>query len=473
MTNEAQPTASATDPAAALADLALRVEGPVFGPGQEGYDEELSGFQTGLRHEPAVIVGAVRAADVQAAVAFAADRGLPLGVQATGHGLPAAAVGGVLVSTRRMTGVQVDPRARTARFEAGARWEQVVPEATRHGLAPLNGSAPHVGAVGYTLGGGVGLLSRQFGYAADHVRRIEVVTADARLRTVTADSEPDLFWALRGGSANFGVVTAMEVGLFPVPRVYGGELVFDTALVEEVLGAYARWTETVPEELSSSLALVPFPDIPQVPEAFRGRYTVHVRIAFTGDPAEGERLAAPLRAIGPRLKDTLRDMPYEESHTIYSDPTQPHPYRGDNALLRELDPGQVREVLALTGPTARVRCVLQIRHLGGALGRPPAVPNAVGHREARYLLSALALPGAGGVEELRAVQRAVFRAVAPATAGRSLNLRYGVGGPEDADPGEELGGVYAPDDLRRLSVLKARYDPANTFRLNYNVAPKG
>ncbi|MFH8371624.1 FAD-binding oxidoreductase [Streptomyces sp. NPDC018031] len=482
MTNRAEPTAPPARPAAdgfaaAVADLAGRVAGPVFRPGEEGYDSERSGFQTGLRHEPAVIVGARGAADVRAAVAFAVAQGLPVGVQATGHGLPAAAADGVLISTRRMTGVRVDARNRTVRFEAGVRWEQIVPEAAGHGLAPLSGSAPHVGAVSYTLGGGLGLLSRRFGYAADHVRRIEVVTADARLRTVTPDQEPDLFWALRGGAANFGVVTAMEVDLFPVSRVYGGRLVFDAPLPEDVLGAYARWTRTVPEELSSSVGLLAFPDDPEVPEPFRGRYTAHVRIAYTGDPAEGERLVAPLRALGPRLLDDLRDMPYSESHTIYTDPTRPHPYRGDNALLRELDAGQLREVLALTGPGARIRCVLQVRHLGGALGRPPAVPNAVGHRDARYLLSALAIPGEGGVAELRAVQRQVFRAVAPATVGRSLNFLYGVGGPDDAEPGDGAGaaarGLYEPADLRRLTELKERYDPAGTFRLTYRVPPAG
>ncbi|KUJ68403.1 FAD-binding protein [Streptomyces albus subsp. albus] len=466
-----QTPSSTPDLTDAARELARRVRGPVLLPGDEGFATECAGFQTGVRREPAVIVGAVEAEDVRAAVEFAAARGLAVGVQATGHGLPEGAQGGVLISTRRMDTVRVDPAARTVWFAAGVRWERVVPEAARHGLAPLNGSAPHVGAVAYTLGGGLGLLSRQYGYAADHVRSIDVVTADGRLRTVTADSDPELFWGLRGGSAALGVVTGMELDLFPVERIYGGGLMFDTDLVDELLEAYLRWTETVPEELTSSLGLVPMPDIPAVPEALRGRFVAHVRIAYTGDPAEGERLVAPLRALGPRLMDHLGDMPYGESGAIYNDPTTPHPYRGDNALLSELDAERLRIVVELAGPDSAVPSVIQVRHLGGALSRPPAAPNAVGHRDARYLLSVLAMSGEGGFEELRAAQQRVFAAMAPVTLGRSLNFLYAVGNTDrdTAGSGSGVRGVYEPADLERLARLKANVDPADVFRHNYRI----
>ncbi|TGB18447.1 FAD-binding oxidoreductase [Streptomyces palmae] len=463
--------ASAPDPTEAALELARRVRGPVLLPGDEGFAAECAGFQTGVRQEPAVVVGAAQAADVQAAVAFAAARGLPVGVRATGHGLPEAARGGLLIGTRRMDTVRVDPAARTAWFAAGARWERVVPEAARHGLAPLNGSAPQVGAVSYTLGGGLGLLSRQYGYAADHVRSIDLVTADGRLRTVTAAGDPELFWGLRGGAAALGVVTGMEVELFPVERIYGGGLMFDTDLVDDLLETYLRWTETVPEQLTSSLGLVPMPDVPAVPKALRGRFVAHVRIAYTGDPADGERLVAPLRAVGPRLTDRLGDMPYRESGRIYSDPTTPHSYRGDNALLGELDAQRLRTVVELAGPGSALPNVIQVRHLGGALGRPPAEPNAVGHRGARYLLSVLGMPREGGVEELRAVQRRAFEAVAPVTLGRSLNFLYAQGN-ADRDTtarGSAVRGVYEPADLERLARLKAALDPTDLFRHNYRV----
>src|SRR2546423_4479458 len=196
-----------------MSDQLDGIKGPVFRPGEDGYDEERAGFQAGVPERPELVVGATRPEDVAAAVAYATGRGLPVAVRATGHGLDIPTTGGVLVSTSRMDGVRVDPDARTAWVEAGVRWKSVVAAAAPHGLAPLSGSAPHVGAVGYTLGGGLGLLSRCYGYAADSVRSLDIVTPDGVARHVTAASEPDLFWGLRGGLDNFGVVTKSEVDL--------------------------------------------------------------------------------------------------------------------------------------------------------------------------------------------------------------------------------------------------------------------
>lgn len=204
--------------------LADRTSGPVRAPRTDGYDEERAGFQLLAAHRPALIAGAAGAQDVRAAVEFAAEHDVRVAVQAGGHGLSDGMAGGVLISTRRMSGVRVDPQARTAWVEAGASWRHVIEAAAAHGLAPLSGSFPGVGAVSYTLGGGVGLMARRYGFAADHVRRIGPVTADGKLRHVTEETEPDLFWALRGGGGNFGVVTGMEIELMPVARLYGGGL---------------------------------------------------------------------------------------------------------------------------------------------------------------------------------------------------------------------------------------------------------
>lgn len=221
--------------------LADQVTGPVLAPRDKGYDAERAGWQTARRHRPDLLVGAAGPADVQAAVRYASDRGLPVAVQGTGHASAAvAAEGGVLITTARMNGVRVDADAGTAWVAAGTRWDRVVHRAAPAGLAPLSGSAPHVGAVSYTLGGGLALLSRSFGYAADHVRGLEAVTADGRLRRVTRDHEPDLFWALRGGRDNFGVVTAMEIDLMPVTTLYGGALVFPVEKAADVCGQDAH-----------------------------------------------------------------------------------------------------------------------------------------------------------------------------------------------------------------------------------------
>ncbi|WP_244165137.1 FAD-binding oxidoreductase, partial [Streptomyces silaceus] len=198
-------------------------------------------------------MGAADAGDVAAAVDFAVGQGLPVAVMGTGHGLSAALEGGVLITTRRMAEVRVDPETGTAWLQAGVRWEQVVTEAARFGLAPLNGSAPHVGAVSYVLGGGLPLLGRTFGYAADRVRRIEVVTPDAQTRQVTPDSDPDLFFALLGARDNFGVVTGLEIGLVPVTRIYGGGLYYAAEHVEDVLATWRTWTTTLPDTMNSSI----------------------------------------------------------------------------------------------------------------------------------------------------------------------------------------------------------------------------
>ncbi|MER7106154.1 FAD-binding oxidoreductase [Streptomyces sp. NPDC000229] len=440
-----------------------------YRPGDAGYDAELAGFQTGFALRPDLVVAATDADDVRRAVAYAAGRGLPVGVHATGHGLPGAAEGGVLVSTRRMDGVTIDPEARTARIEAGVRWGQVVEAAAPYGLAPLNGSAPGVGAVSYTLGGGLGILAREFGYAADHVRAVEVVTADGERRRVTAQSGAELYGALLGGGHTLGVVTAMEVGLVPVARLYGGSLVFADGLVDDAVRTYLEWTRTVPVTLTSALSVMVVPDVPFVPAPLRGRYTASVRVAYTGGAAEGERLVAPLRAVGAAVEDSLREMPYTESATIHSDPEQPHAYYGESVMVRELPVADARRLLTLTGPRSPVWTVTQIRHLGGALAEDR--PNAVPHRDARFLVQVLSGLDGTDVGAVRQRYEEVFAALAHVTTGRSLNFSFAAG-----DRGE---GLYDAETAKRLARVKEQYDPANLFSRNYGgygsygVSPSG
>lgn len=445
-----------------------------FRPGQPGYDEELAGYQLAVRPRPAVVVAATGPSDVRRAVGY----GLPVGVTATGHGRVVTEDGGVLVTTRRMAGVTVDPASATAWVAAGTRWDAVIDAAAPHGLAPLSGGAPHVGAVGYTLGGGIGLLSRRYGFAADHVRELEVVTADGELRRVGPGD--DLFWALRGGRDNFGVVTGMRIGLLPVTTLYGGGLYFDTDLVPDALAAYLEWTATVPDELTSSIAVVPFPDVPALPPALRGRHAAHIRIAHLGGVDEGDRLAKPLRDVGPRLVDTLGALPYSASGTIHNDPPMPAAYHSTAALLRDFDATAARSVLAAAGPGAPAEaddrrggfasgraCVIELRHLGGAMARPPDVPGAIGHRDAGFLLGVLSrLPGVDPDAEIAAVTPTHERVLAVTDRiGTSVNF---LGTRNTAD---DVRSAYDPADRDRLVRLKAVHDPGNLFRLNANIAP--
>ncbi|GAA0601538.1 FAD-binding oxidoreductase [Streptomyces crystallinus] len=445
-------------------------EGPVLDRESAGYDEEVAAYQLGFGQRPDVVVAAQGPDDVRAAVELAAGRGLPLAVQSTGHGLPGDRAGGVLVSTARMRGVEVDPATATARIQAGTPWGEVIREAAVHGLAPLSGSTLGVGAVGYSLEGGIGLLARTHGFAADRITAAEVVSADGELRHVTADSDPDLFWALRGAGGNFGVVTSLDVELVRQPRIYGGGLYFAEPQVPHALRSWLEWTAGVGEEMTSSIGLVPFPDKPAVPEEVRGRYTAHIRVAHTGAAADGEAAVAPLRAIGPYVLDTLTDMPYTDSDSIYRDPPTPMAYYGTNVLVDDLDVATAGRILELTGPGSGLNCVVQINHMGGAMARRPAVPSAVGHRGARFLVRVLSRIAPGAGEAAAVAERAAHEQVYALFGDRILGVapNFLLGGPVTA---EQLKACYEAADYERLTALKAVYDPGNLFRGYHNIPP--
>jgi FAD/FMN-containing dehydrogenase len=447
--------------------LASLLRGSLFLPGDAGYDDAWAGYNLAITHRPTAVVEASGVADVMAAVAFATRHELPIGVRSTGHGASIAADGAILINLRRMRSVRVDPIAAVARIEAGTRWADVMHEAAAFGLVPLSGSSPQVGAVGYTLGGGLGLLGRAFGYAADHVRSIDVVTRHGMLRQANSQQYADLFWALRGGKGNFGVVTSMEIGLFPMPRFYGGGLFFRGSTAVEVLAGYRRWVRTVPDELGSSIALARFPWQSEFPEELCGRFVVHIRIAYPGTAAEGERLIRPLLRIGLPLLDTVTDRPYSTSGEIHHDPPGPLALAEASTCLRELDEDAANELLHLAGPDST--CPLQLvelRHLGGALASPPQVPNAVGNRDARFLLYLTGVATTGTVAEYGQL---VLDRMAPWSTGRSLPNFLGAA---DTTP-QRVQAAYAPEDYRRLVRVKRAYDPENLFRITHNIPPTG
>ncbi|RJQ83663.1 FAD-binding oxidoreductase [Amycolatopsis panacis] len=373
-------------------------------PDQPGYREEIAGFQTGVPSTPALVVAATGADDVAEAVRHAAAHGLPVSVQATGHGLRAPAEG-VLISTRRMADVSIDPGRALARVGAGATWGTVLAAAAEHGLAPLSGSAPGVGVTGYTLGGGFGLLGRRFGRAADHVRSADVVLPDG-----TAGRGP----------LEAGIVTALEFDLFPVRTIYGGGLYFGPAQLADVLRSWRDWTADLPDTLGTSLALIPYPDLPMVPDPLRGKHIAHVRVAFTGSGAEGDRLVAPLRALGP-LRDTLTTMPFAESGTIAAEPPHPHAYLGDNRVLPALPDDVLTTVLDQAGPDAPVPTVLIIDLLGGAY-RDTNVPDFT--PDSRYTVRALSVIDPDP-DTVKAAHAKLFAPLTPSATGRLRSFVYG------------------------------------------------
>ena len=293
-------------------ELDASVAGPVLEPGDPGYAEEVASFSLTFSAAPAVVVGATSANDVAAAVRYAARTGRRVAVQGTGHGLQSDLVGTVLVSTRRMDGVTVDPESAVARVQAAARWRQVIDAAALHGLAPLDGSSSQVGVVGYTLGGGLGPMAAPLRARRDHVRRFTIVTADGEIRDVTAESDPDLFWAVRGGKSNFGIVAELEFGLVRVARFYGGCLFFPTEATAAVLHAVARVGADTDRRRRPPRSRCCGCPGPGAPGAVRGAgSSPRLRFVHLGTAEEGAAAArADARgghpADGPRRRDALR-----------------------------------------------------------------------------------------------------------------------------------------------------------------------
>ena len=419
--------------------------GPVHLPGESGYDEQRRSLNPAVDPRPAMVIEACRTADVRAAVVAARELDLPFAVQATGHGTHVPADGGLLLKTSALAAVLVDPARRIARVGPGARWGDVLTAAAPFGLAPLSGSASSVGVTGFTLGGGLGWLARKYGFAADSVLRAEVVTADGRLVTASREHNPELFWALRGGGANFGVVTALEFGLYPVARVYAGALYFPIEAAGETMARYRDWVDTVPDELSTAILLREMPDSPETPEPVRGRRVLSIKAMYAGAAAPAERLLQPLRSIaGTALVDELRPIRYADAAMGGTAARHLDLYhRLPDALLESL-------VAAYTKPGSTIANI-EIRHWGAAMARPASGAGPVGHRSAPFSVIVDGLD-AELVELLRP----------HGIGGSFLNFL--------ADP-TRTASAYTAADYRKLREIKAQHDPDNFFRVNHTIPP--
>ncbi|MFE6946458.1 FAD-binding oxidoreductase [Streptomyces chartreusis] len=450
--------------------LANAVAGPVLVPGDDAYEDECGVYNLNNPLRPSIVVGATSARDVQTAIRFAVQRNMPIAVKATGHQMPVPGDAALLITTSRMTRVRVDKASRTARVEAGVRWQQLLDESERHGLTALAGSASDVGVVGYILGGGQSpVRGRSLGYAADHVREIQLVTADGEIRTVSARVEAELFWALRGGKGNFGVVTAIEIDLFPATGFYGGGLYYAGEHMAEVLQVWSEWVPTLPEEMTSSVAVQRLPPLPELPDPLRGAFVLHVRIAYLGAPDEAERLIAPLRAIADPLLDDLTERPDRAIGAIHKDPPGPLPYYDRTVSLRELGRETVDALVALTGPDSGCSLVsVEIRALGGAFDRSPANGNAVPTRGVPFVAFAFGVGGPQDADDLRGQLNKVFTGLEPWTGERRMVNFLSA---DEATTADGMRSVYGESRYARLATVKKLYDPANFFRVNHNVRP--
>ena len=353
-----------------FASLGSALTGDVLVPGDDGWDGARLAWNLLADQRPEAVVLAESADDVAATVRFARENGLRVAPQATGH----SALGiesledTILLKTSRMTGVEVDPAARRARVQAGAIWGDVGQAAAEHGLAGLGGSAHDVGVVGYTLGGGHGWLARKYGLASNSVVSVDVVTADGEQLHADPGENADLFWALRGGGGSFGVVTALEFELHPLPEAYGGMVAWPAERIHEVVHAYREWAAGMPDEMTAWLRFLHLPPLPDVPEPLRDRPIVDVTSVFAGPAAEAEELMRPLMELGDPILDGRAPIGVPALSRLNGDPPQPVPGAGAGAVLDEFPADAADTLIEVAGPGSESPLLMiQLRPLGGAL----------------------------------------------------------------------------------------------------------
>ncbi|HET6269576.1 MAG TPA: FAD-binding oxidoreductase [Arthrobacter sp.] len=445
--------------------LSMAVSGIVAAPDSPGFAEETFAYNAATVHRPDVVLGAADAQDVAAGVRWAAERRLPVSVQSTGHGADSAVDGGLLINTRRLQELKIDPVERTARVGAGVKWRSVLEASVPHGLIGLHGSSTDVGVVGYTVGGGLPVLGRAHGFAADHVRSMEVVTADGALRRIDAEADAELFALMCGGKGNFGIVTALEFSLFPLGEFYGGGIIYPGADAALILAAFRGWLATLPDAAAPSISLLRLPDLEFVPAPLRGQFVVHLRFAFLGNREDGDALLAPMRAVSTPLMDTAGPMSYLDVDQIHMDPPDPLPFTDGGALLKDFGEEAARELLRLAGDgTDCPLLLIEIRPLGGALSRGGVLPDAVSGRDAAFLLFLLGFKMPPVAEAVTGSIRAILAALAPYSTGYTLVNFHG-------EPGDEAdrARAWSPAVYERMRAAKASYDPGNLLRFGHAI----
>jgi hypothetical protein len=440
-----------------LDSLRSRIAGDIVAADDDGFDAARQAFNLALDQRPAVVALPESDLDVVEIVCFARSAGLRIAPQGTGHGASSLEDLGdaVLLKTSRMRGVEIDPETRSARTQAGAQWQHVTVPAAEHGLAALAGSAPNVGVVGYTLGGGIGWLARRYGLSANSVVAAEIVLPDGTLVRADATSEPDLFWAVSGGGGGMGVLTAIEVALYPVRELCAGVLFFPIARSAEVLHAWREWTDGAPDEVTSIGRIVQLPPIPAVPEDLRGNSFVVVEAAYLGEEREGANLIRPLRELGPAM-DTFAMIPPSQLGSLHMDPPEPVPGRVDGMLLADAPSAAIDAVVGVAGPDSGSPLLsVELRHLGGALERAGGGgPQAV--LAGNCAVSAVGIAATPEMmEAVGAHVRRVKEALRPWRA--EYDFFNFLDTPADGDA------VLPPDSYSRLRQIKAQYDPGESI----------
>jgi FAD/FMN-containing dehydrogenase len=449
-----------------LASFVAGLRGGAVLPGDEGYEQARRVANTAVDRRPAAIVRPVDGVEVAQAVAFARDAGVPLAVRAGGHGLAGhgvgAADGALVLDLSAMTAITVDPGRRIATAEGGALAGDLVKAAFAHGLTVPLGDTATVGLGGLTLGGGVGWLARKHGLTIDHLLAVELVTADGRILRVSADEHPDLFWALRGGGGNFGVVTRFEYRAQPIGTVLGGFLVLPGT--RDVLRGHVPIAASAPDELTTIAMLMAVPPMPFVPAEHHGSLAFMVGLVHDGDLDAGQAAIAPYRALAAPLGEAVMPMPYPAIYEL-GGPEGPMASVTRSLFLPALDDAAIDTILDFMGRRSSPMAMVQVRVLGGAVARVAADATAFAFRD-RQVMVGIITPFLDPAEAPVHVAwtQAFFEALRPAGSGVYSNFL------DDEGP-DRVREAYPGLTYHKLAAVKARFDPTNLFRNNQNIPP--
>ena len=459
---------------AAVERLEPQFHGQLLQSNDPGYDEARKVWNGLFDLRPAVIARCRDVSDVVAAVNFARDSDLPVAVRGGGH----SAVGygtcdeGIVIDLSPMKAIDVDPQSRTARAEAGLTWGEFDPATQEHGLAVTGGRFSTTGIAGLTLGSGSGWLERKCGLTADNLISVELVTADGSVLTASATDNPELFWGLRGGGGNFGIVTSFLYRLHPVgPMIYGGLLVSLPDRATEVLRFMREYMRDAPDDLGAGMAFISAPPEPFVPPEMHFKPIFGTLVCWTGDHDEGERVMAPIREVAQPVMDMVQPMPYVALQSML-DAGGPHGTRGymKAGFLDELSDEAIAELTRQGGSRPGPMVQLLLEPLGGAIGRVGEDETALGRRDVPWCYHALSMwmqPDPETADAHVDWAKQLAAGMEPhTTSGVYLNFTSDVG--ED-----RVRSTYGPEKYARLQALKDRYDPTNLFRLNQNIAPSG
>jgi FAD/FMN-containing dehydrogenase len=456
--------------AEALQSFKASIKGSVVSAEDPGYDELRKVWNAMIDRRPALIVRCTGTADVVHAVRLAREHRILVSVRGGGHNIAGLAVceGGLMIDMSLLRGVWVDPSQRVARAQAGCTLGDVDRETQLHGLAAVFGFVSATGIAGLTVGGGFGYLTRRYGWTCDTLQSMEVVTADCRVLRVSADENPDLFWALRGGSGNFGIVTSFEYRLYPVgPEILGGAIAWRGEDTKQVLDAYRAFSTDAPRELTSVAIMRIAPPAPWLPKEIHGKPIVAVFVCHAGDVEDGERLISRLRRVGQPVADIVTRRPYTQMQSLL-DATQPkgRRYYWKSHYLADVDPGMIELTAAHVARIPSPHSGIIVFHVKGALNELPDDHSPVGNRDAAYVLNISSAWENRDEDELNIRwARECFEAMRPcSTGGVYINFLT------EEEGSDRIEAAYGRANLQKLAALKRKYDPDDFFRHTKRVA---